>query len=96
MDVYFHSMALDHALETADFERSTQVKTFKSMLPNAFDERSQASDCASGGLRRLRRRRKFAWGPPWFPAMAFGLSLIAREDTNSGTILAIPSATLST
>ena len=54
MDVYFHSMALDHALETADFERSTQVKTFKSMLPNAFDERSQASDCASGGLRRLR------------------------------------------
>ena len=61
MGVYFHSMALDHALETADFERSTQVKTFKSMLPNTFDERSQASDCASGGLRRLRRRRKFAW-----------------------------------
>ena len=48
MDVYLHSMALDHALETADFERSIQVKISKSMLPYAFDKHFQASDYASG------------------------------------------------
>ena len=73
--MYLYSMALYHALEMADFERSNQVKILRSMLPNAFDKRSQVSDCASVGLRRLRRRRKFVRMPPWF--MISGSATIA-------------------
>ena len=77
--MYLYSMALYHALEMADFERSNQVKILRSMLPNAFDKRSQVSDCASVGLRRLRRRRKFVRRPPWFMISGSDLSLIARR-----------------
>ena len=79
MDVFLRSMALYHALETADFERSIQVKISKSMLPYAIDKQSQASDCAPDGLRRVRRRRKFVRRPPWFVISGSDLSLIARR-----------------
>ena len=78
---WLRSMARKHGVQVADFERSIQVKTFKSMLPYAFDEHFQASDCASNGLRPLRRRRKFVRRPPWF--VISGASSIADRAKTS-------------
>ena len=87
--MYLYSMALYHALEMADFERSNQLKILRSMLPNAFDQPSQAPDCASVGLRRLRRRRKFVRRPPWFVISGSDLSLIARRFASCRPVPAI-------
>ena len=94
--MYLYSMVRYHALEMADFERSNQVKILRSMLPNAFDQPSQAPDCASVGLRRLRRRRKFVRRPPWFVMSGSDQSPIERRFATCRVILAIYSATHST